>query len=232
MSLLDHLTLLTPLDGLAALFLLLCWVGIGWRIEHPSAAKPSVTLLMARYQTDWMVAAITRENRIVDATLLSTLRLGTSFFASTCLLAIGGLLALVGNTQPLETVAEELTATDAPAFVWQIKLLLVVLLLAQAFLKFVWSHRIYGYGTVLLGAIPNDPSDPLTKTRAEQAGALNIRAALNFTRGLRAMYFALGGLAWLLGAVPLIVASAGVCWLLWSREFASTPRGILTRLDG
>ena len=41
---------------------------------------------------------ITREPRIFDATLLNALRQGTSFFASTCMIAIGGLLAVIGNT--------------------------------------------------------------------------------------------------------------------------------------
>ena len=40
--------------------------------------------------------------------------------------ASGPLLALVGNPDRVRGVAEELTATTAPALVWQVKLLVVV----------------------------------------------------------------------------------------------------------
>jgi uncharacterized membrane protein len=56
---------------------------------------------------------------------------------------------------------------------------------------------------------------------------LNIRAAWNFNRGLRSLYFALSSLAWLLGPIPLLLATALTLWVLWEREFASLPRQII-----
>jgi uncharacterized membrane protein len=41
----------------------------------------------------------------------------------------------------------------------------------------------------------------------------------------------LGALAWLLGAVALIIATVAVVWIVWSREFASLPRQILLQDD-
>jgi uncharacterized membrane protein len=52
---------------------------------------------------------------------------------------------------------------------------------------------------------------------------------MNFNRGLRALYFALGALAWLLGPIPLMIAATVVIWVVWSREFASIPRDILVK---
>ena len=78
-----------------------------------------------------------------------------------------------------------------------------------------------------MAAVPNDPDDPRAYPLAAQAAELNIRAALNFNRGLRSMYFALGTLAWLLGPIALMIATAMVVWIVWSREFASMPRKIL-----
>jgi len=86
---------------------------------------------------------------------------------------------------------------------------------------------VFGYCAVLMAAVPNDPNDPEALPRAAQAGELNVRAALNFNRGLRAMYFALGALAWLIGGVALIIATFFVVWTVWSREFASLPRAII-----
>ena len=166
-------------------------------------------------------------SREIHRDVLASLREGTSFFASTCIFAIGGVLALAKNTDPLVGVAQEVTAMSSPVLLIQVKLAFVALFLTNAFLKFVWSNRVFGYCAVLMSAVPNDPNDPLTQPRAGQAAELNIRAAMNFNRGLRSMYFALGALAWLLGALPLFGATLVVVWVVWSREFASIPRNIL-----
>ncbi|MFQ1699648.1 DUF599 domain-containing protein [Loktanella agnita] len=231
MDLLDHVTLLTALDWCAAGFIVFWWFGIGWWIEHPGSKHPSVTILMAQHRRAWMKVFVARDPRIFDSQILGSLRQGTSFFASTCLFAIGGVLALVGNTAPLQGVAAEVTEVQVPVLIWQLKLGLVALFLTHAFLKFVWSNRVFGYCAVLMAAVPGDPADPRAYPLAAKAGELNIRAAINFNRGLRGMYFALGGLAWLLGPWPLIIATLMVVWLVWSREFASFTRQLLIESD-
>ena len=227
MDLMDHLSLLTPLDGVALFLLWACWLAVGWRIEHPGSASPSVTIIMSDYRREWMRQMITREPRIFDAAILANLRQGTAFLASGCMIAIGGVLALIGNTEALEGVASELTSAGAPALVWQFKLLIVVLFLTHGFLKFVWANRVFGYCAVVMAAVPNDITHKLAKTRALQAAEINIRAAWNFNRGLRSIYYALGTLAWLLGPYALLVATCAVTYLIWQREFYSKPRQIL-----
>lgn len=227
MTLLDRLTLLTAIDGIALLLLAASWLAIGWRIEHPSARHPSVTIVMGEYRREWMRQMVTRQPRIFDASILASLRQGTAFFASGCMIAIGGVLALVGNTEALQGVATELTIDDAPALVWQVKLLVVVFFLAHGFLKFVWANRLFGYCAVVMAAVPNDITHTLAKSRALQAAEINIRAAWNFNRGLRSIYYALGTLAWLLGPYSLMIATALVALLIWQREFSSRPREIL-----
>lgn len=227
MNILDHFAALGILDVVALALMSLLWVWLAWVIEHPSPHRPSVTAMVAQRRRDWMKVFVTRDPRIFDSQILGSLRQGTSFFASTSIFAIGGVLALIGNTDPLRGVAAEMTMTDTPALIWQVKLGVVALFLVVSFLKFVWSNRIFGYCSVVMAAVPDDPNDPDAYKLAAQAAELNIRAAMNFNRGLRAMYFALGALAWLLGPVPLIVAMLFVSWTIWSREFASTPRRIL-----
>jgi uncharacterized membrane protein len=170
---------------------------------------------------------VTRQPRIFDANILSTLRQGTTFFASASMIIIGGGLALIGNTERLLGLAEDLTLETAPAVVWELKILAILLLVANAFLKFVWSHRLFGYCAVIMAAVPNDPGDPDAQPRAAQAAEINITAARSFNRGMRSLYFALGGLAWLIGAIPLIVASGITVFVLWRREFASNSRRAL-----
>ncbi len=227
MTIVDIFGYFAPLDFAAVGFLLVSWLGMSWRVETSSFGRPSVTVLMVRYRREWMRQMVTREPRIFDATILSNLRQGTAFFASGCMIALGGVLALLGNTESLNKVAVDLSVIEAPEYVWRIKLLLVALLLTHGFLKFVWSNRLFGYCAVLMGAVPNDLEHPQVYDRAAQAAEINIRAAWNFNRGLRAVYFSLGALAWLLGPLFLIASTVVVNVTIWTREFSSKPRDIL-----
>ncbi len=227
MTLIDRISLLSPFDAAALAILIVTYIAVGWRIEHPGKKHPSVTVLMESYRRDWMRETVTRDVRIFDAQILGNLRQGTAFFASTCILAIGGVLALLGNTDPLNMVATELGREDVPGIVWQLKLIVVVLFLTNGFLKFAWANRMFGYFAVLVAAIPNDPTAPDAMPRAMQAAEINIRAARNFNRGLRAIYFSLGALAWLLGATALLIATGVVLLVVWEREFMSGGRQTL-----
>ncbi len=226
----DQLTVthgLDWLDAFAIAVFLAVWIWLGWRIGHPSATRPSVTVLMSDYRLQWMRAMVTREPRVFDSQIMTSLRQSTSFFASTCLLAIGGLLALIGNVELLDGVAMRLSHVEHGGAVLQTKLFLALFMLGDAFLKFVWANRVFGYSSVVMGAVPNDPDDPQSMPLALKAGKLNGRAAMNFNAGLRSMYFALCALVWLGGAVVLLIGIAVTAWVVWSREFSSSSREII-----
>jgi len=223
----ERLALFTPSDFAALAVLFGVWLLVGWRIEHPSAKRPSVSMIMANYRREWMRQMLDREPRIFDAQTIATLRQGTSFFASTSMIAIGGVLAVIGNANNLAVVAQDLTLVSHPPIVWEIKLLLVVFFLTNAFLKFVWSNRLFGYCSVIMGAVPNDPTDPRAPDMARKAGELNVTAARSFNRGLRAVYFALASVCWLGGPILLLTGAIMTLIVIWRREFASQSRGIL-----
>lgn len=220
------------LDALTVAVFFAVWVWLGWRIGHPSAARPSVTVLMSDYRLQWMRVMVTREPRIFDSQIMMSLRQSTSFFASTCLLSIGGLLALIGNVELLDGVALRLSHVEHGGAVLQTKLFLALFMLGNAFLKFVWANRVFGYSSVVMGAVPNDPDDPQSMVLALKAGKLNGRAAVNFNAGLRSMYFALCALVWLAGALVLLVGIAVTAWVVWSREFSSASREIIVDKGG
>lgn len=203
------------------------WLWIGWRIENPPKTRPSVSQLMSDFRREWMDQMVERNPRIFDSMIVSSLRQATAFFASATMIALGGGLALVGNPAPLADVAEDLILTDTPDFIWEIKILCAVAMLTNAFLAFVWSHRLFGYSSVLMAAVPNDPAHKDAFFRARQAAEVNIAAARNFNRGLRSTYFSLAALAWMMGAVPLIAASVATIAILYRREFASRSRSFL-----
>ncbi len=213
-------------DGLAVAGLILTWLITGWVTEHPPASRPSVSVLMEEYRRDWMRAFVTRQPRIFDATVIESLRQGTAFFASASLIAIGGGLAMIGNVGSVTNLAGALSVEADPTTV-PLKILLVVGLLANALLKFVWSNRLFGYCSILMAAVPNDPEDPLAYHRAAQAGEINITAAKSFNRGLRSIYFALAALGWLVGPLGLAVATVAAATVLMRREFASRSREVM-----
>lgn len=227
MTWMDRIALFGPLDFGALCGIFIAWFGLGWVIEHAGSKRPSVSQLMAQYRRDWMVQMITRQPRIFDAQILSTLRQSTAFFASTSVIALGGALALLGNAERLSTVVEDLALTDVPTVVWEIKMLLPLLFLTNGFLKFVWSNRLFGYCSVLMAAVPNDVDDPAAPKLALKAAEINITAARSFNRGLRSLYFALASLSWVIGPVPLACAAIVTVIIVWRREFTSQSRRIL-----
>ncbi|WP_071672492.1 DUF599 domain-containing protein [Nioella nitratireducens] len=227
MDVMDLFAHFSWLDLAAVILAFGSWAVLGRMIESERLSRRSVTVLMMEYRRDWMREFITRQPRIFDASILANLRQSTSFLASASMIALGGLLALIGNSEPLLGVARDFTL-GAPERVVEIKLMICGVFLLQAFLKFVWANRLFGYCAVIMSAVPNDPEDPRALPRAMQAADINIRAAFNFNRGLRSLYFSLGSLAWLLGPVPFLVAVAVVAHLIWSRDFASHSRRILT----
>ncbi len=184
-------------------------------------------MMMDDFRRGWMKEMVTRQPRMFDAQVVAAMRQGSTFFASTTMIAIGGGLALLGNTERLAGVASDLAVGSAPALVWEIKILVVILFLANAFLKYVWAHRLFGYCAVLMAAVPNDPEDPQAYPRAAQAAEICVTAARSFNRALRATYFALASLAWILGPVALMLGLVITVGVLYRREFASHSRTIL-----
>lgn len=217
-----------PTDLAALGFALFLWLGTGFAIENPPRWRISVSKLMERYRHDWMVEFVTRQPRIFDATMIDNLRQSTAFFVSASMIAIGGGIALIGNPAMLGAIARDLTlASDSAGL--QLRVALVVAYLANALLKFIWAHRLFGYCAILMSAVPNDPSHPEATHRAAQAADINITAAKSFNRGLRSIYFALGSLGWMMGPWGLAGGALIVAGLLIRRDFASTSREVMLR---
>ncbi len=216
-----------PVPDLIALgTILIAWAGTGWLVEHPPQGRCSVTILMQDYRRDWMRAFITRMPRIFDVTLIASLRQGTTFFASASMIAIGGGAALIGNSGAINELAADLPLDTGQIDV-ALKILLPMAFLANALLKFIWAHRLFGYCAILMAAVPNEHDHPEALHRAWQAAEINGTAAKSYNRGLRSIYFALAALAWLFGAIALIIATLVAAGVLLRREFWSHSREVI-----
>ena len=208
--------------------LLLSWLITSYLIEHPPSSRISVSELMSEYRREWMREFVTRQPRIFDATVIDSLRQATAFFASASMLALGGGLAVLGNSDQMMGLAQDFELTTRLAEI-EIKMILVLLFLANAFLKFVWASRLFGYCAILMAAVPNDQKDPLAFHRAEQAAEINITAARSFNRGLRSVYYALGALGWIFGPEALIASTVITNIIVLRREFASVSRTVMLK---
>ena len=231
MTWMDRISLFEPLDYVALTGIFAAWFGLTWVIEHANPKRPSVSHLMAQYRREWMAQMITRQPRVFDAQMISTLRQSTAFFASTSVIALGGTLALLGNSERLSTVVADLALTDLPTVAWEFKMLLPLVFLTDGFLKFVWSNRLFGYCSVLMAAVPNEPDDPRAPMLANKAAEINITAARSFNRGLRSLYFALASLGWVIGPILLGFTVVLTVVIVWRREFTSQSRRILLEND-
>jgi uncharacterized membrane protein len=172
----------------------------------------------------WMSEMSRRDNRIVDANIMSSLQNGAAFFASTSLLAIGAAAALLRAGEDAVKIAADLPFGIATTrALWEIKVIGLLVIFGYAFFKFAWSYRLFNYAAILVGATPAPgSSDPRERARiAGRAGRMGVAAGRHFTRGQRAYFFALAYLGWFLGPWTLMATTAFVMYVMWARQYAS-----------
>jgi uncharacterized membrane protein len=219
------LGVLPLLDWLAVVFFFAAWIGYTEFAKRRADVRPSVLASTNRWRQQWMLQATVRENRIVDAAVLQTLSSGPSFFASTTILIIGGLLAMLGTTDKASEVVRELPfAARTSVLVFDLKMGLLTAVFVFAFFRFTWSLRQYTFGAILVGAAPDAKTADNTAQReafAARAGRVLSLAAEAFTDGLRAYYLAFAVVAWFFSAWAFIATIAVVVWVLYRREFHS-----------
>jgi uncharacterized membrane protein len=226
----ENFAYFSTLDVVAVAALVLTWLASTALIERTGTAKPSTHMLMETYRERWMTQMVTRQPRIFDSSVLAIMRQGATFFASSCMIAIGGCVALLGGADQLTMFASDLANTPvAPKIVWEVKILLLMILLANGFLKFVWAVRLFGYCAIVMASTPNDPTDETAYPTAAKAAEIANHAARAFNRGMRSVYFTIAALTWLMGAIPLLIATAVTLTLIYRREFNSRTRNVLAQ---
>jgi uncharacterized membrane protein len=172
-----------------------------------------------------MMQTTYRDVRVVDGTVIQNLSTSPSFFASTTILIIGGLLAVLGTTDKASELVRELPFTArTSALIFDLKLALLTSVFVFAFFRFTWSLRQYTFGAILVGAAPDAKAMADAEQRAEfadRAGRVLGLGAETFNDGLRAYYFAFALVAWFVSAWAFMAATALVVWVLYRREFQS-----------
>lgn len=225
---------LTWLDIAASLFFVLSWTGYAAFAQWRSKAVPTLHNTMDGYRRQWMVRMIERDNRMVDVNIMRNLTRSSQFFASTTMLVLGALIALMGYVQQALDVVSGLPFTvKASQRLLEIKIMLMVLIFVYAFFKFSWAIRQLGFCSTLIGAAPKQPKDNPEQYAVDidRLAAVTSYAGTNFNDGLRAYYFALAAMTWFLHPYLMLIATTWVVYVLYHREFESRTLYALTRDD-
>ncbi|MFC3051598.1 DUF599 domain-containing protein [Kordiimonas pumila] len=222
-------------DVLVVSFFLLVWIGYTYVADHSSLHKKSISYAMDRQRLRWLTEASSREVKIVDTNVLRTLITGISFFASSTVLVMGGLIAALGYAEKLAVTFSHLPLIN-PVTTDGLTLRFCFLLgiFVYAFFKFAWAFRTANYCAIIIGGMPDtapNQNAAAKQNRITVATSLSSTSGHSYNRGIRAYFFALAGLAWFVGPVFFVAATIVVLLVLIRREFASNSVRMLRGLD-
>ena len=220
---------LTPFDWAALAVFVACWAGYSAAVDRlPALRRRSVIAAMDGHRRRWMRTMAARDNRIMDTNIIGNLMNSTSFLANTAIFILGGLVALMGSPELGARVFSALPFAQVPdPAAWEMKIALLVVIFVRAFFDLTWALRQFNYCSIVMGGIPQGGSEAACLAGAEMAAKVANRAARHFNTGLRAYYFGLAALGWILHPLVLILASLLVLRELYRREFRSVVREAL-----
>jgi uncharacterized membrane protein len=229
----DVLRQLPLLDWAALCFLLAAWIGYAVFARRRARSRPSFLGSSNRVRRQWMLQSTYREVRVLDGVVVQQMSGASTFFASTTILIIGALLAVIGSTEKaIELVRELPFAARTSLLVFDLKLVVLTSIFVFAFFRFTWSIRQYSVGALLVAAAPEAAAvrdDAQRQDFANRAGRVMGLAAECFNDGLRAYYMAFAVVSWFISPWAMIIVATGVIFVLYRREFRSQ---VLQALEG
>ena len=225
-------TLLPWIDWVAIVVFFGGWIGYAHFARQREGRGHSILAATNAVRRQWMLQATYREVRVFDGVVIQNLSTSPSFFASTTILIIGGLLALLGTDKANELVRELPFAARTSSLIFDMKLLLMLGIFVYAFFRFTWSMRQYTFGALLVAAAPESEvflnEGASREAFADKAGRIVGLAAETFNDGLRAYYFSFAGIGWFFSPVVFMTATLGVVYILYQREFRSEVLDVLS----
>ncbi len=226
------MTAFSALDLAALAVFASVWAGYNVVVELTARGRDSLDARMGRFIEQWIRQSIRRDARWrgVDGRIVGSLQSGAGFFAWTSLLVIGGALGLLRSVDEMLMLAGHLPFT-APVSRGQmeIKLIGLIVILIYAFFKFAWSYRMFNYVAIMLGGMPpaSAVGEPEAECYVSRTVGLCGSAARHFSRGQRAIFFALGYLGWFVASYVLMAATVATVAVMWWRQFASESRSAI-----
>ena len=232
MSLTDIARLFSWQDWAALVWFVAAWIGYASFARRRAQTDGSLLATTNRYRRMWAMQTTYRENRVLDGVVVQNLGTSPSFFASTTILIIGGLLAVLGTSEKASEIVREIPfAARTSVLVFDLKLLLLTGIFVYAFFRFTWSLRQYTFGALLIASMPDfltfERGEANREDFADRAGRVVGLAAETFNDGLRAYYFAFAAVLWFFSPIAFAVGAALVVTVLYLREFKSDVLAVM-----
>lgn len=210
-------------DWFALGWFLLAWVGYGWFSEHSRWAREGLMGVSHLYRLEWARQLVQRELRMTDAALVGNLMQSVSFYASTTIYIIAGLLAVLGALDQVIRFAADLPfARESSRALSEVKLLVLLTVFVVAYFKFTWSLRQFNLLSILIGASPWLRAGQSDEAIVKRLATANSLAGDEFNRGIRAYYFGIAAVAWFIQPWLFIAVTTVVVIVLYRRDFSSS----------
>ncbi len=218
---------------ISCIYLLVIWFGyskIAPRVVLQKGA--SLNTLVGQYVDQWMRLVPRRKTIISDVAIMGNAQRNCIFFASTAILLLAGLISLMQFSTEIVQVIKEIPLASFQTETYGViaKLGFAACIFVYAFFTFTWSMRQWSFATYLVASIHDDSEKVSEKTRqltdhetlvAKSASKVIMRAVVHFNYGLRAYYFGLASITWLIGPLFFMLVSTIVLIVLIRREFFS-----------
>ncbi len=229
MSFADLFTKFALIDWLGLGWFLACWAGYEQVVERGWSGRTTLHAKTHELRLAWGRVMVRRNPRITDAALIANLLPSLSFYANTTIYIIAALFAALGTLDQLVTMASELPfSRGLSREATELKLLILLGVFVVAYFKFTWSLRQFNLLSITLGGVPQEASDEEFELNARKFAGVNSCAGNDFNRGLRAYYFGMAVMAWMVSAWLFIVSTVIVVVVLARREFYSPVLRALT----
>ncbi|MCB1643816.1 MAG: DUF599 domain-containing protein [Pseudomonadales bacterium] len=214
-------------DLVAFSYMIIIWIAYAQYARHRAKRgdKQSLSHSMRLHRITWVSQMLARDVRVTDAALLASQERVVGFFASATLILLAAVFTAVSSSGQIAALTGELplSVVQSDAQI-QTKLILIAVMLIYAFFMITWSLRQYGFAAVLMGAAPM-PGDELQEAErqryVEQLARLMDGAGHDNNAGLRAYYFCLAMIFWVLNPWVYAAATTLIIAVLARREFKS-----------
>jgi uncharacterized membrane protein len=221
---------LTLLDTVALFAFLAIWLIYNALFDGRLRRPGSINAKMIAVREGWMIRLLARENRIVDATLIGHSIRTATFFASTTILVIAGLIGVIGAAEHVHHAIANLSVLlrGSTRALFELKVFLLISVFVYAFFKFTWAIRQFNYFSAIIGSAPDVMPAPVDRGLARRMALILSHAVWQLNAGVRAYYFALAALGWFVHPMFFISMTVLMTLVLVRRQlFSATSKGIV-----
>lgn len=212
---------LSTLDIIALVWFLLCWFTY---TRYVNTSPKSLVSSMYRWRRRWSLAMLARDNRIMDAQVITGLNNVVTFFCSTSIFITAGLFASIGASEQIVILINQMSfLQNTNIATVELKLGLLIVIFIYSFFKFGWSIKQHSYSAVILASVPaaEDVDVARDTPMATLMGKLSSLGSQHFNDGVRGYYFALATLSWFVHPLVYIAVIIWVVIVLHRRDFRS-----------